>query len=296
MKFFKTTLFFLLISAATAFGQQKLGYNLKKGDQFNLTQKSLQTIKQSITGMNIELVNDIQAEFLLTVVDVTKDSYMIEFEFTNFAYEMRSETMGPMLSVDTANEEYDETDITQTIFRGLLNVPMTFEMLKTGRIIDITGGDALIDNMLKKSGIEDEMQLAAMRQGMEKEYGGQKIAAGFEQFTYIYPESKKTKGDTWKTEIDGDLKAQHVWTLESFNRNIVNIAGTAEIQMNIDSGTTKIQCEGTQTTQIVVDSAHGFITSYHSESTADGESFAEALGDEAIPTSITTITDYTINK
>ena len=295
MKFFKTSLFLLLISAATAFGQQKLGYNLKKGDQFNLTQKSIQTIKQTITGMEVELVNDIRAEFLLTVVEVNKNSYMIEFEFINFAYEMRSETMGPVLSVDTSSEDYDENDLTQSIFRGLLNVPMTFEMLKTGRIIDITGGDALIDNMLKKSGITDESQLAAMRQGMEKEYGGQKIAAGFEQFTYIYPESKKSKGDTWETEIDGDLKAQHVWTLESFNRNIANIVGTADIQMNIDSGTTKIQCEGTQNTTVVVDSAHGFITSYHSESVADGESFATALGDQSIPTTITTITDYTIN-
>ena len=298
MKFVKSIFYLLLFVTTTTVAQQQLGYNLKVGDSFSLTQKSVQTIVQQFETegmtMDIELINDVQAEFLMTVVETHQNSYIIDFEFTNFAYQMRSDTMGTVIDVDTS-AELDESDMTQAIFRGLLGVTMTMEMLKTGRIIDITGGDALIDNMIKNSGITDETQIQAMRDGMEKEYGGQKIAAGFEQFTYIYPETSKKTGESWENSIDGELKAEQVWTLAAFDRNVLSIVGVSEGEMESDSGTTRIKVKGTQNTQIEADPAHGFIKTYHSESVTEGESFVDSYGDSAIPTKITTITDYTIN-
>lgn len=298
MKFVNSILCLLLFVATSTVAQQQLGYNLKVGDSFSLTQKSLQTIVQQFESegitMDIELINDIKAEFQMTVVETHQDSYIIDFEFTSFAYQMRSDTMGTVIDVDTA-AEIDESDMTQAIFRGLLGVTMTMEMLKTGRIIDITGGDALVDNMIKNSGITDEAQIQAMREGMENQYGGQKIAAGFEQFTYIYPEASKKIGESWNNSIDGELKAEQVWTLAAFDRNVLSIIGVSEVEMDSDSGTTKIYVKGTQNTQIEADPAHGFIKTYHSESVTEGESFIDSYGESGIPTKITTITDYTIN-
>lgn len=292
MKFLISSCIFLLLSTTNLIAQQQLGYDLKVGDEFTLHQKSLQTIKQNIQGMEIELVNDIRGDFIMRVKEERADSYILEFEFLRFAYTMGSETLGNMLDVDTDRDAGD--DVSALIFQGLINVPVEFEMLKTGQIIDMTGGEALVDNMIKLSGIKDPAQIAAMREGMDKEFGGQKVAAGFEQFTFIYPNALKSIGDSWTNSIDGNLIAKNTWTLDNVDTRGLVISGESDVEVKIDSNGTSISAKGTQQTSLTANPGHGFIVSFHSESTATGESFVESLPDTAIPTTITTITDYTI--
>lgn len=294
MKFLFSSCIFLLLTTSVMLAQQQLAYNLKVGDQFSINQESLQTIKQEIEGMNIELINDIDGTYSLEIKEVTATSYIVEFEFTRFAYQMRSDMMGTILDVDT-DREVDADDMSQKIFQGLLNIPMQFEMLKTGQIVNMKGGDALIENMITVSGITDPAQQAAMREGMEAEYGGQGIANSFEQFTYFYPATAQAVGSSWTNSIKGKLEADNTWTFKGIENGKNLIEGVSDINFNIDSGGTKIQAKGVQNTTISCTATHGFIITFHSESTATGTSYAEALGDTPIPTTITTITDYTIN-
>ena len=173
---------------------------------------------------------------------------------------------------------------------------MTFEMLKTGKIINTSGADALVNSMANVSGITDPVQLEAFKAGMEKEYGGDKIAAGFEQFTYIYPDTrKKTKiGSSWKNELEGDLTAQNTWTLDAVDTRGLVISGKSDVQIKIDSNGTVISVTGDQKVALTANPGHGFITSFHSEGEATGMSKVAALPGEEIPTTIITITDYTI--
>lgn len=291
MKFLITSCFFLLFNVTNLVAQQQLGYELKVGDEFQLQQNSVQTIKQSITGMEIELVNDIQGDYIMRVKEVREDSYIIEFEFTRFVYSMGSETIGPILDVDTDREPVDDSD---KIFQGLVNVPMQFEMLKTGRIIDMMGGEALVDSMINASGITDPVTISAMREGMEAEFGGQKVAAGFEQFTYIYPNAKKRVGDSWTNSLEGNLIADNTWTLDAVDSRGLVISGESDVEVKIDSNGTQISAKGTQSTQITSNPGHGFIVTFHSESTAVGNSYVQQLPDTPIPTTITTVTDYII--
>ena len=244
--------------------------------------------------MNIDMTNEIGGDFLMTVKEANAESYIIEFKFTRFNYTMKSAVLGEMINVDTERDAGKE-DPTSLIFNALLNVPMEFEMLKSGRIIDMTGGDNLVNSMIEAAGLTDPAEVAAMRESMSGEFGGQKFAAGFEQFTYIYPDNPSATKETWKNSIDGDLIADNVWTLAEVNSNGLKITGESDIQIRINNEGTEINAEGTQTTSLSTNRKTGFMVTFHSESTAVGESKVQALPGENIPTTIETITDYSVD-
>lgn len=287
-------LLFVLFFCTTSFlsiAQESLEYKLKVGEQFVLVQESNQNISQVLEGATYITTNEISGMYSMEVIQKTESGYILEFSFDHFTMKTESDAGGTLIDVDT-NREVDEADIQARIFKGLVGVPMQMELLKTGRVLKITGADKLINNMIASSGVTDQYTQQQMYNAMEAEFGSNKLAASFEQLTYIYPESPVKLDDSWENQINGALKATNTWKYLEANSTGIVIAGVSSISMDTDTNGTKMKLSGEQSTRVQCDANTGLILKFESDSKLSGNSFVAMMGDTPIPTTIETKTRY----
>ncbi|WP_435622734.1 DUF6263 family protein [Flagellimonas sp.] len=291
-KFFSVLVLFYLVGLVPlqTLGQQKLAYTLKKDDFFKIKQDAKQLIVQELDGAKHELTNDLAAIFSFKVVGETEAGYIIQLAFEDFGMKTTSNLQGVLIDVKASEPEAG--NIMSEMFNGLIGYTLEMTMQKDGKIIEVNGGDELVDNMIAKAGIADDFNKNLMRKSLGKEFSSTGLAKSFEQMTYFYPTTTVAVGDSWTNEFTGKLKAKNSWKLEKVNPESSIISGTSSIIMNTeDSGTTMV-LTGNQQTSINANAQNGFIQTISSESFAEGISKVATMGDVEIPTSIKSTITY----
>ncbi|NNJ89830.1 MAG: hypothetical protein HKP53_10535 [Eudoraea sp.] len=270
--------------------QEKLQYNLKKGDVFLVKQEARQAIVQEIDGAAHEILNVISGQMEFKVVAKNSDSYAIDIIFEDLIMTMTSSTQGVLMDIHA--KEVDPTNVQSRIFNSLLNVPIHIKLANNGDILEVQGGDSLVVKMTEASGLEDAFSLNMMKASLKKEFGSEALSNSYKQMTYIYPDRSITVGDTWENTYEGKLKAQNVWKLDSVNTENAMISGIATIVMEIKEPATTMLLDGTQDTSITTDLNSGFIKKMKVEGVSKGYSTIAQLGDKKIPTTISSSVTY----
>ncbi|MEM8846679.1 MAG: DUF6263 family protein [Bacteroidota bacterium] len=275
-------------------GQQKLAYSLKKDDFFKIKQEAKQLIIQELEGAKHELTNDLEAIFTFKVVGETASNYIIEMAFEDFGMKTTSNLQGVLINVKASEPEAG--NLMSEIFSGLIGYQLEMIMQKNGEIIEVNGGNELVENMITKAGITDDFTKNLMRQSLSKEFSSVGLAKSFEQMTYFYPSELVSVGDTWNNEFNGKLKAKNSWKLEKSDAEGTSISGIATITVDtVENGTT-MALSGNQQTSITTNAENGFIKTVSSESLAEGISKVANLGDVEIPTSIKSTITYELTQ
>ncbi|PRX54375.1 DUF6263 family protein [Flagellimonas meridianipacifica] len=271
-------------------GQQKLAYNLKKDDFFKIKQEAKQLITQELEGAKHELTNDLEAIFSFNVVGETESIYTIEMAFEDFGMKTTSNLQGVLIDVKASEPEAG--NMMSEIFSGLIGHKLQMTMQKDGKIIEVSGGNELVENMITKAGITDDFNKNLMRKSLSKEFSSVGLAKSFEQMTYFYPSNPISVGDTWNNEFSGKLNAKNSWKLEESGSEGSSISGTASITVDTEENGTIMTLAGNQQTSITTNASNGFIRTITSESLAEGISKVTNLGDVEIPTSIKSTITY----
>lgn len=277
--------------------QTKLEYKLSVGDIFIVQQKAKQVITQEMQGMSHELTNNITGEYKMNVLEKKDGAYSVEMSFTDLNMKMTSNLQGVLMDVKA--KEVKEGDIQSKMFNSILNVPVKITLAANGNITSVDGGEKLINKMMNASGITDETTLAAVKTSLSKEYGTEGLANSFKQMTYIYPNAtnKVTVGDTWENEYSGKLNTKNKWTLDAQDANTTTLSCTADVVMIVKDANANMNLTGTQTTKAIANAKTGFINSMEVTGTSAGNSTVPMLGEQKIPTKITsTITYKTIEE
>ena len=295
MNFFvvKLSLCFLLFSKI-AFGQETLEYKLNIGDNLTITQIATQEIVQNINGSKHEMSNNLECDFNLIVTAKTDSSYVINFSFKRLKIKTLSNIYGALMNVDTSTE-LKEDDFEAKMFAGLTNSVLKMEMLKTGKIVKITGTEAMIKKMVNKTGVEDEFTKELMFEAIKKEYGNESLSRSFEQMTYYYPEKKVLVGDQWTNKFSGNIIATNTWTLKEINKNII-LSGKSNITMNSQEESYVMKLTGTQDTEIIANKTSGFPELITINSNTQGTSITDQIDKVEIPTTIKMKTTYKTKK
>jgi hypothetical protein len=270
--------------------QETLQYNLKKGDVFLVKQVARQAIVQEIEGASHEIVNDISGVMQFKVVNKNADSYAIDITFEDLVMTMTSSIQGVLMEVHA--KEVDPDNIQSRIFNSLLNVPIHVELAYNGDILEVQGGDSLVVKMTQASGLQDDFSLNMMEASLKKEFGSEALSNSYKQMTYIYPDKSILVGDTWENTYTGKLTAQNVWKLDSVTSRNAMISGVATILMEIKEPATTMILDGTQDTSITTDLQSGFILKMKVEGNSKGYSTIAQLGDQKIPTTISSTVTY----
>ena len=289
MKAFTILLVFLSFLGANA--QKMLQYDLNVNDVFNIDQQAKQHITQEINGVDQVIDNNLKSSMQFKVVKVEEDLITFEMTFKHLKMTMSSPSLGELLNADT--DVTDDSDMTSTMFRGTLNIPVTMVMERTGKIQSISGGEKLIASMFKAAGIKDESEIVANTPQFEKQFGSDALSNSFEQMTYFLPAKVVIPGDSWQNTYKGDLQAKNKWTLTSYTNNEFTILGNANATMsNIDENV-RMVLTGSQKTTINANSKTGLFNDITVEGVYVGNTQLSA-GDVNIPTNITSTITYKI--
>lgn len=289
----KITLCFTLVFNITI-AQNKLQYTLEVGDSLKISQIANQDIIQDMNGSKHEMKNLLESDYTFVVAAITDSSYMINFKFDKFKLETTSNLYGTLLDVDTS-KEVEDTDLEGKIFSGLILSVLKMEMLKTGKIKEISGTENMIDSMISNAGIEDEFTKQLMIEAMKKEFGDESLSKSFEQMTFIYPNKEVEIGESWTNRYYGDMECTNVWTLNALGEYI-DLSSKSDIKMNIEEDSHTMSLEGTQDTVIKANKSTGFATEMEVISEVQGITIMSQMKSIEIPTTINSTTTYKIEK
>nr|WP_299343676.1 DUF6263 family protein [Allomuricauda sp.] len=282
---------FLLLPAKLS-GQEQLSYKLTEGEVFKIKQKAEQLIVQELEGTKHELTNDLEALFTFTVTDKTEDGFQLRLTFNDFGMKSTSSIQGELINVRASQPV--EGDLMSQMFSGLLDYELLMVMRQDGKIIEVKGGDKLVEKMVAAANIEDEFTQNLMKKSLEKEFSSNGLAKSFEQMTYFYPNNEVKVGSTWETQFEGKMLAENTWKLEKYGAESASISGTASIVLKTEESGTIMSLEGTQESSIETELPNGFIKTINTTSFAEGISIMANLKDVEIPTSIKSNITYEI--
>lgn len=285
------TLFVVTNFITTA--QENLGYKLQVGDTFSILQEASQEIIQEIPGAPQTITNELRGLLQFKVIEVSPSLFTIEVSFKKFSMRMSSPTLGEMISIDT---EIPSEDFEYKMFVGMLDKPMQMRMKATGEIVEIKNGDAIINGMIDSMKDLDEETKQAMRLQLEKEWKAEVLAKSFEQMTFIYPNSPKKVGETWENSYTGENKihAKNLWTYLKNTQTKREFSAQSTITMDLSTEAITLDLKGTQTSQTTASIRSGFIDKLSVKSIASGNAQIPNTPDMKIPTTINSITTYTL--
>lgn len=198
----------------------KLEYVFKVGDQYSWTQRSRQSIKQSVMGMEQNTETSYDGDMTLKVLELTPTGAKFEVVFLR----LKSGTKAPGVDMVIDSDAKDESQQTK-IFKALMNKPFVMYMNKRGEIEKMENVDNLWSGF-KDLGL-DEATTATMKQSMEQMFGQNSLKASFAQALVVYPDKKVKKADTWKsvgqTAMNFPIQVENTWTLADFTAATANI-------------------------------------------------------------------------
>lgn len=288
------TLFLFVLSNLSLFAQTTLEYKLNVGDAFVIQQNAHQTIVQEIDGATHELINDMNGVLEFKVVAERDSTYEIALTFKDLNLLMNSSIQGELMNVQA--KQVSEGDMQSQIFNSLLDTPVQLILSKSGDILEVNGGDSLVTKMANASGLEDDFSKNMMKKGLEKEFGSEALSNSYKQLTYFYSDSLVNIGDTWQNEYSGKLNAKNTWTLKAIDSANATINGIADVIMEANESGTVMNLTGKQTTEIQTDIESGFIMKMTVQGQSEGVSTMAQLGDQKIPTTITSKITYELIK
>jgi len=287
--------FFLLciaiLSSPKLTAQETLQYNLTKGQRFKVSQRAVQEFVQVIDSVESKATNTVTGVTTWTVDQVLEDKYILLTSFESIRLKTESEIYGVLYDINT-DASSDSLDVQSEIFRGLVNIPFTVILLKTGEVEAIKGSSALVENMILQSGIEDENVKKIIRESMDGQFGDISLASSIEQMTFMFPTEKVKVGGTWENDYVGDLEAHNVWNLDSYNQNEYVISGKASVLMKMDDASGRMTLEGAQTTHATIDNVSGLFNEVIVHQNVQGTSVIPDVGNQEMPTKLTATITY----
>lgn len=279
-----------LIVQNTAFSQHTLQYNLKVNDTFTFLQKADQNIVQTIDESKHIMDNSMESIFTFYVKKVTDSSYIMDFKFDKFVMHTNSNLYGNLFDINTDSIDFNNPQA--RIFTALTQSTLSLEMLKTGKIINLKGTDALIKKMIDGAGFENEFTKAVMTESMKKEFGKKKMMNSLEQFTFIYSKKPVTDSSTWSNNYLGAYNSINTWKLKSINKEAILVNGTGQAKMNTEDDSMIMALKGSSKTEATCQKNNGIPIKMVVESTMEGTTTLKNMEAVELPTIIISKTTY----
>ncbi|MEO6346744.1 MAG: DUF6263 family protein [Aquaticitalea sp.] len=286
-------LFIFLGITSTVVSQKTLQYNLNVGDHFTIQQEAEQHITQVINGVDQIIENNLIGVMYFEVIEATPENYTLTMKFKRLKMLMDSLTLGELSNADT--ESTDSSNVTNMLFKGLLNVPVTIVMEKSGKIKAVTGGDKLIASMFASAGIDQPEIIEASKDQMEKQFGSNALSNSFEQMTHLYPEDAVSAGTDWTNSYVGNMSANNNWKLDSSTNKELLISGTATTIMSTVDENIMMILKGTQESKVIANPKTGLFTQIIVTGENSGDTFFHEQN-MTIPTTIKSKIIYKISE
>ncbi len=282
----------VLIFICTCAGKKmNLRLNLKQGMIHKYRCTTEQKISQTVQNQKLDMDQIVIMEYTYEVKEVD-DAGNAVVEITHDKIGFMQD--GPMGKIEYKSwEEQDEKPLITRGFATLIDQNYTIKMTPQGRILEISGTDKIIDDMLKNFDLPaDSVMIEQMRENLKNQYGNEAMKEVMEKTFAFYPDKPVGVGNSWSAKFNltrgFPMTLINAWKLRSIKNGKVHIDLYTKIEPNTKTSLMQIGdmkmsyvLSGEQKGYIIVDTLTGWMIESTTEQSFEGKvNIAGMFGEE----------------
>lgn len=244
-----------------------LTFNLEAGKSYRQVTDNRSTVVQEMNGQQMKIEMSMKATVTYLVKAVNETNYDIDVQYESSAMTM---TLPNGVLTFSSEKETDANDVVSLMLKAIKGKVFNIKMDKLGKVQEITGVDAIWEDMSSILENLPEGQVEQMKNQIKDAFGGEALKGNLEMATAIYPENPVKKGDKWdmQTTLATMMKAKVStnYELVDIKDEYAVIKGTSTIEPDGDpefkmqnNMQMKYDLRGTMQSEIKVDKASGWI-------------------------------------
>jgi hypothetical protein len=247
--------------------KQDIKLNLVKGETYAQRSVTNMAMQQSIAGQDIKIGVTINGLMAYKVTDIKDTVYTLSMEYKSLSMKMDS-PMGGGLDMNSDNN--DPNNILSSVAKTLLNKPLTVKLSNKGKVLEVTGSDALYEGMFEKFPQIQEAQKQQVKDQLSQSFGEKSLRSSLETSLSVFPRTAVAKGDKWtvgtllESSISGNI--QTVYELKDVTATDYILVGVGQVSADSKNGAVEsngmkvgFDLSGTSNTEVVVDKKTGWI-------------------------------------
>ncbi len=291
---FKKLLLFALVFAMPVFvaigSGVNLELNLKKGDVTKYRATNNQVITQTMGGAEQEIKQDQIYEYDISVIGKDdQGNFNTSITYTRVAIDI--EAQGMNMAFDSEKDDKSAANNPQLMgFAALVDKSLNAKFSPAGEIIEVSGVEKMIDEMVADVSAGNEGMKAQMKQTMQQSFNQESLKQMFGGSFIQFPTKSLKKGDTWteKHSITNQftLNVINNYTLKSVDggKAKLSISSTLSTEpgnkSNMQGMEVTYNLFGTQSGEITVDVKTGEILGSEIDQNISGNFSADMAGDK----------------
>ncbi len=255
----------LLISCKS--NSETLTFNLEAGKSYRQVTNNKSVVVQEMNGQQMKIEMAMQATVAYLVKAVNETSYDIELQYESTTMTM---TMPNGALTFSSEKEAEANDFVSPMLKAIKGKAFNIKMDKLGKVLEITGVDALWEDMTEVLTNLPEAQAEQLKKQIIDSFGGEALKGNLEMATAIYPENPVKKGDKWNTQTElatiMKAKVSTDYELVDISGEYATIKGVSTIEpegepefKEQNGMLMKFDLRGTMQSEIKVDKATGWI-------------------------------------
>ena len=238
-----------------------LKFNLEKGKGYDyemvwdLDSKAMgQTTKLTIDGLYSMKITDDDGK-IKTVATSYKS---LKMNMNVMGMEIELDSYKPLTGSGETGMEKNPIGMMSKVFSGIVNKPFSMRVDEEGRVLELTGFDKIITDMIDSLGLDAQMKTQVLA-SMKDQFNEQTMKDNMAQLFTIFPNKEIKVGDSWDKSYTTGGKMAGKFTTTYTVKEIEGDHVTMSTKTKIGPIDNTTEIDGTQTGNIIVDSKTGLM-------------------------------------
>jgi hypothetical protein len=246
-------------SSKTAASGKMLKFNLEKGKGYDY--EMVVDMDMKMEGQTSKVTVD--GDYSMKIVDENAGVKTVATTYNSVKMSMN--VMGMNIEMDSNKPVEGDVDMKKNpmgamnkIMAGLINKPFMVKVNEEGDVLEVTGFDKIVSDMIDSLGLEEQQKEMA-KASMKDQFNDQSMKDNFAQMFTIFPNKEVKVGDSWKKTHSTVGKMGAVYNTTYTVKDIDGDHVTLRTDTKINSDKEGAEIDGTQTGNIIVDSKTGLM-------------------------------------
>ncbi len=268
----------LMTSVFCQSGEVDISLKLKKGDSFRFSIVTNSNIMQEMNGQKNETTSKMTLITVQTVDSVFSNG---DYQIAMYYDSLQNEIANSLIQ----NKQQDE--LSQILNKTIVGKKFYMRITPKWKVLDISGVDEMMHNMLDKIMENEQFKANAQVKPMMEEFFKKNLSKDnftkmFQHISGAFPDAPVKVGSTWNHDIVIDvgiapINMKNIYRLKKIEDGRLIIALESSVIKNEKAEPTKIgpvemrlQMEGTQTGDIILDSKNCWMKEMALDQKMDG--------------------------
>lgn len=248
---------------------------------------------QMVAGQEIPVKIAMTGKLAYTVKEIANNTYSLDSRYIDIGMKMDAGGMSMEFSTTTTPTD-TMSKIMSKMMKAITSGSFKINMSKQGRVLEVTGIEALLDGMMNQFPGLPEAQKAQLKQQMAQSFGDKSLRGSIEMATAIFPDKPVAIGENWTVEVLNNgsmpIKMNTQFVLAEVTDTHYIVKGNAKVETDKNASTKSngldmtFDLKGTATSELKINKTSGWIVTGVTKQNLSGSAIASG---EQLPSPMT---------